>query len=183
ASVDTTHYVLGTVTGPAPFPEMVRYFHQVIGEEARAQALEQTGKLPNAVVACVGGGSNAIGLFHAFLDDETVELYGMEVAGAGIAAGNHAARRGLGPVGVLHGARTYLMQDDDGPASDSHSVSAGLDYPGVGPEHAFLHDSGRTTYFPATDAEAMQAFEKLTRTEGIMPAIESAHARSEEHTS
>jgi len=176
ASVDTTHYLLGTVTGPAPFPEMVRYFHQVIGEEARAQALEQTGKLPNAVVACVGGGSNAIGLFHGFLDDETVELYGMEAAGAGIETGKHAAPIGLGRVGVLHGARTYLMQDEDGQTIDSHSVSAGLDYPGVGPEHAFLHDSGRATYLPATDAEAMQAFEKLTRTEGIMPAIESAHA-------
>ena len=176
ASVDTTHYLLGTVTGPAPFPEMVRYFHQVIGEEARAQALEQTGKLPDAVVACVGGGSNAIGLFHGFLDDETVELYGMEAAGAGIETGKHAAPIGLGRVGVLHGARTYLMQDEDGQTIDSHSVSAGLDYPGVGPEHAFLHDSGRATYLPATDAEAMQAFEKLTRTEGIMPAIESAHA-------
>src|SRR5699024_1874789 len=145
ASVDTTHYLLGTVPGPAPLPEMVRYFHQVIGGEARAQALEQSGTLPDAVVASVGGGSNASGRCHGFLDDETVERYGMEAAGAGIETGKHAAPIGLGRVGVLHGARTYLMQDEDGQTIDSHSVSAGLDYPGVGPEHAFLHDSGRST--------------------------------------
>lgn len=176
ASVDTTHYLLGTVTGPAPFPEMVRYFHQVIGDEAREQSLEQTGKLPDAVIACVGGGSNAIGLFHGFLDDKDVELYGMEAGGAGVETGKHAAPIALGRVGVLHGARTYLMQDEDGQTIDSHSVSAGLDYPGVGPQHAFLHDTGRAIYQPVSDSEAMDAFKLLTRTEGIMPAIESAHA-------
>lgn len=176
ASVDTTHYLLGTVTGPAPFPEMVRYFHQVIGEEAREQSQAQAGKLPDAVVACVGGGSNAIGIFHAFLDDKNVQLYGMEAGGAGVETGKHAAPITLGRVGVLHGARTYLMQDEDGQTIDSHSVSAGLDYPGVGPEHAFLHDSGRVDYQPVSDSEAMAAFKSLTRSEGIMPAIESAHA-------
>ncbi len=176
ASVDTTHYLLGTVTGPAPFPEMVRYFHQVIGEEAREQSQAQAGKLPDAVVACVGGGSNAIGIFHAFLDDQEVELYGMEAGGAGVETGKHAAPITLGRVGVLHGARTYLMQDEDGQTIDSHSVSAGLDYPGVGPEHAFLHDSGRVSYQPVSDSDAMDAFKALTQAEGIMPAIESAHA-------
>jgi len=176
ASVENTHYLLGTVTGPAPFPEMVRYFHQVIGEEAREQSQAQTGKLPDAVVACVGGGSNAIGIFHAFLDDAAVELYGMEAGGAGVETGKHAAPITLGRVGVLHGARTYLMQDEDGQTIDSHSVSAGLDYPGVGPEHAYLHDTGRVSYQPVSDAEAMNAFRTLTQSEGIMPAIESAHA-------
>lgn len=176
ASVDTTHYLLGTVTGPAPFPEMVRYFHQVIGEEAREQSIDQAGKLPDAVVACVGGGSNAIGIFHGFLDDQEVGLYGMEAGGAGVETGKHAAPITLGRVGVLHGAKTYLMQDEDGQTIDSHSVSAGLDYPGVGPQHAFLHDTGRATYLPVSDSEAMDAFKALTRTEGIMPAIESAHA-------
>lgn len=176
ASVDTTHYLLGTVTGPAPFPEMVRYFHQVIGDEAREQSLEQTGKLPDAVIACVGGGSNAIGLFHGFLDDKNVQLYGMEAGGAGVETGKHAAPIALGRVGVLHGARTYLMQDEDGQTIDSHSVSAGLDYPGVGPQHAFLHDTGRAIYQPVSDSEAMDAFKLLTRSEGIMPAIESSHA-------
>lgn len=176
ASVDTTHYLLGTVTGPAPFPEMVRYFHQVIGEEAREQSQAQTGKLPDAVVACVGGGSNAIGIFHAFLDDKNVALYGMEAGGAGVETGKHAAPITLGRIGVLHGARTYLMQNEDGQTVDSHSVSAGLDYPGVGPQHAFLHDSGRVTYQPVSDSEAMAAFKTLTQSEGIMPAIESAHA-------
>jgi len=176
ASVENTHYLLGTVTGPAPFPEMVRYFHQVIGEEAREQSQAQAGKLPDAVVACVGGGSNAIGIFHAFLDDEQVELYGMEAGGAGVETGKHAAPITLGRVGVLHGARTYLMQDEDGQTIDSHSVSAGLDYPGVGPEHAYLHDTGRVSYQPVSDAEAMNAFRTLTQSEGIMPAIESAHA-------
>jgi len=176
ASVDTTHYLLGTVTGPAPFPEMVRYFHQVIGEEAREQSLNQAGKLPDAVVACVGGGSNAIGIFHAFLDDQDVEIYGMEAGGAGVETDKHAAPITLGRVGVLHGARTYLMQDEDGQTIDSHSISAGLDYPGVGPEHSFLHDTGRVSYQPVSDSEAMDAFKALTRSEGIMPAIESAHA-------
>ena len=176
ASVETTHYLLGTVTGPAPFPEMVRYFHQVIGQEARQQSQTQAGKLPDAVIACVGGGSNAIGIFHAFLDDKNVELHGMEAGGAGVETGKHAAPITLGRVGVLHGARTYLMQDEDGQTIDSHSISAGLDYPGVGPEHAFLHDSGRVSYQPVSDSEAMEAFKALTRAEGIMPAIESAHA-------
>ncbi len=176
ASVETTHYLLGTVTGPAPFPEMVRYFHQVIGQEARQQSQTQAGKLPDAVIACVGGGSNAIGIFHAFLDDKNVELYGMEAGGAGVETGKHAAPITLGRVGVLHGARTYLMQDEDGQTIDSHSISAGLDYPGVGPEHAFLHDSGRVSYQPVSDSEAMEAFKALTQSEGIMPAIESAHA-------
>ncbi|MDN6351049.1 MAG: tryptophan synthase subunit beta [Yaniella sp.] len=176
ASVDTTHYLLGTVTGPAPFPEMVRYFHQVIGDEAREQSLEQTGKLPDAVIACVGGGSNAIGLFHGFLDDKNVQLYGMEAGGAGVETGKHAAPIALGRVGVLHGARTYLMQDEDGQNIDSHSITEGLDYPGVGPQHAFLHDTGRAIYQPVSDSEAMDAFKLLTRSEGIMPAIESSHA-------
>lgn len=176
ASVENTHYLLGTVTGPSPFPEMVRYFHQVIGEEAREQSQAQFGKLPDAVVACVGGGSNAIGIFHAFLDDADVALYGMEAGGAGVETGKHAAPITLGRVGVLHGARTYLMQDEDGQTIDSHSVSAGLDYPGVGPEHAYLHDTGRVNYQPVSDAEAMNAFQLLSRSEGIMPAIESAHA-------
>ncbi|MFB9070330.1 tryptophan synthase subunit beta [Citricoccus parietis] len=176
ASVDTTHYLLGTVTGPAPFPAMVRYFHSVIGEEAREQILAQAGRLPDAVCACVGGGSNAMGLFHAFLDDSGVELYGLEAGGKGISTGEHAASINLGRTGVLHGARTYLMQDEDGQTIDSHSISAGLDYPAVGPEHAWLNDTGRATYEPVDDAECMDAFQRLCRTEGIVPAIESAHA-------
>lgn len=176
ASVDTTHYLLGTVTGPHPFPSMVRFFHSVIGEEAREQILAQTGRLPDAVAACVGGGSNAMGLFHGFLDDREVELYGFEAGGDGVETGRHAASITLGRTGVLHGARTYLMQDEDGQTIDSHSISAGLDYPAVGPEHAFLNDTGRATYEPVTDTECMDALLRLTRTEGIMPAIESAHA-------
>lgn len=176
ASVETTHYVLGTVAGPHPFPEMVRYFHQVIGEEAREQILEQTGRLPDAVAACVGGGSNAMGIFHGFLDDESVALYGYEAGGEGVDTGRHASAITLGRSGVLHGARSYLMQDEDGQTVDSHSISAGLDYPSVGPEHAYLADTGRVTYEPVTDAECMAAFEKLCRTEGIIPAIESSHA-------
>ncbi|GAA3788885.1 tryptophan synthase subunit beta [Micrococcus endophyticus] len=176
ASVDTTHYLLGTVTGPHPFPAMVRYFHSVIGEEARQQVLAQTGRLPHAVAACVGGGSNAMGLFHGFLDDPEVELYGFEAGGDGLETGRHAASITLGRTGVLHGARTYLMQDEDGQTIDSHSISAGLDYPAVGPEHAFLNDTGRAVYEPVTDTECMDAFLRLTRTEGITPAIESAHA-------
>lgn len=176
ASVETTHYLLGTVTGPHPFPSMVRYFHQVIGEEAREQILERTGRLPHAIAACVGGGSNAIGLFHGFLDDADVEIYGFEAGGDGMDTGRHAASITLGRTGVLHGARTYLMQSEDGQTIDSHSISAGLDYPAVGPEHAFLHDTGRARYEPITDVECMDAFRRLSRTEGIVPAIESSHA-------
>ncbi|MDR5712673.1 tryptophan synthase subunit beta [Nesterenkonia flava] len=176
ASVDNTHYVLGTVAGPHPFPEMVRWFHQVIGEEAREQIQQATRRLPDAVCACVGGGSNALGIFHAFLDDESVALYGYEAGGDGLETGRHAAAITLGRSGVLHGARSYLMQDEDGQTVDSHSISAGLDYPSVGPEHAYLADTGRVTYEPVTDAECMEAFALLCRTEGIIPAIESAHA-------
>lgn len=176
ASVDTTHYLLGTAAGAAPFPAMVRFFHEQIGEEARAQVLEQTGRLPDAVAACVGGGSNAIGIFHGFLDDPAVELYGFEAGGDGVETGRHAATISLGRPGVLHGARTYLMQDEDGQTVESHSISAGLDYPGVGPEHSYLHDIGRARYEAVTDTEAMEAFRLLCRTEGIIPAIETAHA-------
>ena len=176
ASVETTHYLLGTVTGPAPFPAMVRWFHRVIGEEARAQVLAQTGRLPDAVMACVGGGSNAMGIFHGFLDDPEVQLYGLEAGGEGMDTGRHAASITLGRTGVLHGAHTYLMQNEDGQTIDSHSISAGLDYPAVGPEHAWLHDTGRAIYEPVNDDECMSAFERLCRTEGIIPAIESSHA-------
>ncbi|MFC0646612.1 tryptophan synthase subunit beta [Cellulomonas phragmiteti] len=176
ANVETTHYMLGTVTGPHPFPEMVRDFHRVIGDEARAQMLDETGALPDAVVACVGGGSNAMGIFNAFLDDPQVRLFGFEAGGEGIASGRHSARFSGGAPGVLHGARSYLLQDEDGQTLPSHSVSAGLDYPSVGPEHAWLHETGRAQYRPVTDDEAMQAFRLLCRTEGIIPAIESAHA-------
>src|SRR3954451_13436655 len=176
ANVDTTHYLLGTVTGPHPFPEMVRDFHKIIGEEAKAQLLEEIGRLPDAVAACVGGGSNAMGIFNAFLDDPSVRLFGFEAGGAGISSGRHAARFSGGEPGVLHGAKSYLLQDGDGQTLPSHSVSAGLDYPSVGPEHAWLHDIGRADYRPVTDVEAMEAFRILCRTEGIIPAIESAHA-------
>ncbi|MGC5166134.1 tryptophan synthase subunit beta [Luteimicrobium sp. DT211] len=175
-NVETTHYLLGTVTGPHPFPEMVREFHKVIGEEAREQILERTGALPDVVAACVGGGSNAMGIFNAFLDEPSVRLYGFEAGGEGIESGRHAARFSGGQPGVLHGARTYVLQDEDGQTRPSHSVSAGLDYPSVGPAHAWLHDLGRATYEPVTDDEAMDAFSLLCRTEGIIPAIESAHA-------
>jgi tryptophan synthase beta chain len=176
ANVDSTHYLLGTVAGPHPFPEMVREFHKVIGVEAREQVLALTGRLPDAVAACVGGGSNAMGIFEAFLDDESVALYGYEAGGDGVATGRHAASITLGRTGVLHGAMSYLMQDEDGQTIESHSVSAGLDYPSVGPEHAYLAATGRATYEPITDTEAMEAFRLLSRTEGIIPAIESAHA-------
>jgi tryptophan synthase beta chain len=176
ANVDSTHYLLGTVAGPHPFPAMVRDFARGIGVEARAQCLELTGALPDAVCACVGGGSNAIGIFHAFVPDADVALYGYEAGGDGVETGRHAASITGGAVGVLHGNRTYLLQDEDGQTIESHSISAGLDYPGVGPEHAWLNDTGRATYEPVTDAEAMAAFELLCRTEGIIPAIESAHA-------
>jgi tryptophan synthase beta chain len=175
-NVDTTHYLLGTVAGPHPFPTMVREFHRVIGDEARQQVLDLTGRLPDAVCACVGGGSNAIGIFSAFLDDDSVALYGFEAGGEGVDSGRHAARFSGGSPGVLHGARSYLLQDAMGQTVESHSISAGLDYPSVGPQHAWLHESGRATYQPVTDVEAMAAFELLCRTEGIIPAIESAHA-------
>lgn len=175
-NVDDTHYLLGTAAGPHPFPAMVRDFVRGIGVEARAQCLALTGALPDAVAACVGGGSNAIGMFHAFVPDETVRLYGFEAGGDGIETGRHAASITGGSHGVLHGSRSYLLQDDDGQTIESHSISAGLDYPSVGPEHAWLHDQGRARYQPVTDAEAMDAFALLCRTEGIIPAIESAHA-------
>src|SRR3954454_9234480 len=176
ASVEHTHYVIGTVAGPHPFAEMVRDFAAPIGVEAREQCLELIGRLPDAVLACVGGGSNAMGIFHAFVPDESVRLYGFEAGGEGISSGRHAATLTGGTPGVLHGARSYVLQDEDGQTVESHSISAGLDYPGVGPEHAWLHDSGRATYEPVDDAEAMEAFRLLCRTEGIIPAIESSHA-------
>ena len=176
ANVDNTHYLMGTVAGPHPFPVMVRDFQKIIGEEAREQVLLLTGGLPDAVTACVGGGSNAIGIFHAFLDDPGVALFGFEAAGDGADTPRHAATITKGRPGVLHGARSYLLQDEDGQTIESHSISAGLDYPGVGPEHAWLADLGRASYLPISDAEAMDAFRLLARTEGIIPAVESAHA-------
>ncbi|AIG75151.1 Tryptophan synthase beta chain [Amycolatopsis japonica] len=175
-NADTTHYLFGTAAGPYPFPMMVRNFHKIIGEEARAQILEQAGRLPDAVAACVGGGSNAIGIFHGFIDDTSVRLVGLEPGGEGVEGNRHGATLTKGTPGNLHGAMTYLLQDEDGQTVESHSISAGLDYPGVGPEHAWLKDSGRAEYRPVTDAEAMDAFKLLSRTEGIIPAIESAHA-------
>ena len=175
ANVDNTHYLLGTVAGPHPFPQMVRDFHKIIGEEAREQVLALTGSLPDAVIACVGGGSNAIGIFHAFLDDAGVDLIGCEAAGRGIDTPEHAATLTLGRPGVLHGARSYMLQDADGQTMESHSISAGLDYPGVGPEHSWLKDLGRATYRPITDDAAMSALRLLSQTEGIIPAIETAH--------
>ena len=175
-NVDDTFYIIGTVAGPHPYPAMVRDFQAVIGREARQQILEQDGKLPEALVACVGGGSNAIGLFHPFLADESVALYGVEAAGAGIDTGKHAAPLTAGKPGVLHGNRTYLMEDNNGQIIETHSISAGLDYPGVGPEHAWLKDIGRAQYVAVTDDEAMHAFHALTRKEGIIPALESSHA-------
>ena len=175
-NVDDTFYIIGTVAGPHPYPMLVRDFQSVIGREARQQSLAMTGKLPDALVACVGGGSNAIGLFHPFLADESVAMYGVEAGGLGIETGEHAAPLSAGTPGVLHGNRTYLMQDEDGQISHTHSVSAGLDYPGVGPEHSWLKDIGRVNYVSANDDEALTAFHKLTRIEGIMPALETAHA-------
>ncbi|GAA1061331.1 tryptophan synthase subunit beta [Agromyces bracchium] len=175
-NVETTNYIFGTVAGPHPFPEMVRDFQKIIGEEARQQVLDLTGALPTAVAACVGGGSNAIGIFHAFLDDADVALYGYEAGGEGVETPRHAATISKGRPGVLHGARSYLLQDEDGQTIESHSISAGLDYPGVGPEHSWLAALGRATYRAVTDDAAMQALRLLTRTEGIIPAIESAHA-------
>ncbi|MBT5889004.1 MAG: tryptophan synthase subunit beta [Halieaceae bacterium] len=175
-NVDDTFYIIGTVAGPHPYPMLVRDFQSVIGREARVQSLAQTGKLPAGLVACVGGGSNAIGLFHPFLQDAEVAMYGVEAGGKGLETGAHAAPLSMGSPGVLHGNRTYLMQDDDGQILDTHSVSAGLDYPGVGPEHAWLKDIGRVNYVAANDDEALAAFHRLTRVEGIMPALETAHA-------
>jgi tryptophan synthase beta chain len=175
-NVPTTHYIIGSVVGPDPFPRMVRDFQAVIGREARSQMLERYGGLPDTVVACVGGGSNAIGIFSGFLDDVGVRLVGVEAAGKGIATGHHSATLTAGTPGVLHGSLSYLLQDADGQVSPAHSISAGLDYPGVGPEHSHLRDTGRVTYETATDAEALDAFQVLCRLEGIIPALETAHA-------
>jgi tryptophan synthase beta chain len=175
-NVDNTFYIIGTVAGPHPYPQLVRDFQCIIGREARAQSLEMTGRLPDALVACVGGGSNAIGLFHPFLEDKDVAMYGVEAGGYGVETGQHAAPLNDGIPGVLHGNRTYLMEDEDGQIIETHSVSAGLDYPGVGPEHSWLKDIGRAEYVAINDDEAMDAFRALTRIEGIMPALESSHA-------
>ena len=176
ANVDRTHYLFGTVAGPHPFPKLVRDLHHVVGAEAREQVLERTGRLPDAVAACVGGGSNAMAIFAAFIPDESVALYGFEAGGEGVETTRTAASITAGSPGVFHGARTFVLQDEYGQTKESHSISAGLDYPAVGPEHAYLADSGRATYEPITDAEAMEAFRLLCRTEGIIPAIETAHA-------
>ena len=175
-NVDNTFYIIGTVAGPHPYPAMVRHFQTIIGREARAQILNQAGRLPDAIIACVGGGSNAIGLFHPFLNDTDTAIYGVEGGGDGIESGRHAATLCAGRPGVLHGNRTYLIEDQDGQIIETHSISAGLDYPGVGPEHAWLKDMGRANYVAATDKEALAAFHTITRTEGIMPALESSHA-------
>jgi tryptophan synthase beta chain len=175
-NVPTTHYIIGSVVGPDPYPRMVRDFQSVIGREARTQMLDRCGRLPAAVVACVGGGSNAMGIFAGFLDDADVELIGVEAAGEGIATGRHSATLGAGRPGVLHGSFSYLLQDDDGQVAPAHSVSAGLDYPGVGPEHSWLRDSGRVHYDSVTDRDALDTFVTVCRTEGIIPALETAHA-------
>jgi tryptophan synthase beta chain len=176
ASVETTNYIFGTAAGPHPFPAMVRDFQKVIGEEARQQLLDEVGRLPDVVVACVGGGSNAIGMFDAFLDDADVKLYGVEAAGDGVDTDNHAASIERGRPGILHGANTFVLQDEDGQILEAHSISAGLDYPGVGPQHAHLRDTGRATYLAVSDAEALETFRRVTRLEGIIPALETAHA-------
>ena len=175
-NVEDTFYIIGTVAGPHPYPEMVRDFQSVIGREARAQMMEREGRLPDTLIACIGGGSNAMGLFHPFLDDEGVELVGVEAAGRGIETGEHAASLAAGRPGVLHGNRTYLLQSEDGQIAEAHSISAGLDYPGIGPEHAWLNDSGRVKYVSATDAETLEAFQLCARLEGIIPALEPSHA-------
>jgi len=175
-NIDNTFYIIGTVAGPHPYPVMVRDFQAIIGRETRQQIMAMEGRLPDALVACVGGGSNAIGLFHPFIDDDEVAIYGVEAGGDGVETGRHAAPLCAGSPGVLHGNRTYLMEDRDGQIIETHSISAGLDYPGVGPEHAWLKDSGRATYVAIKDSEAMSAFHSLTRTEGIMPALETSHA-------
>lgn len=176
SNVDDTFYIIGTVAGPAPYPEMVRDFNSIIGKEAKKQFEEKNGGLPDALVACVGGGSNAMGLFHEFLNDETVKIYGVEAAGEGLSTGKHAASINAGDIGVLHGNRTYVMSDEDGQIIETHSISAGLDYPGVGPEHAFLNATGRAKYVLINDDEALKAFHYLTEIEGILPALESSHA-------
>ena len=176
ANVDDTYYLIGTVAGPHPYPTMVRDFQSVIGKETRFQIFDKEGRLPDSLVACIGGGSNAIGLFHPFLDDEAVRVIGVEAAGEGIETGKHAASLSAGMPGVLHGNRTYLLQDQDGQINEAHSISAGLDYPGIGPEHAWLHDIGRVEYVSVTDKDAVSAFQLTTKTEGIIPALESAHA-------
>jgi tryptophan synthase beta chain len=176
ANVDDTYYLIGTVAGPHPYPTMVRDFQSVIGKETRSQIFNKEGRLPDSLVACIGGGSNAIGLFHPFLDDSAIRVIAVEAAGEGIATGKHAASLSAGMPGVLHGNRTYLLQDQDGQINEAHSISAGLDYPGVGPEHAWLHDIGRVEYVSVTDKEAVSAFQLTTKTEGIIPALESAHA-------
>ncbi|QQE88990.1 tryptophan synthase subunit beta [Azotobacter chroococcum] len=178
-NVETTFYLIGTAAGPHPYPAMVRDFQSVIGNEVRAQILEKEGRLPDSLVACIGGGSNAIGLFHPFLDDASVQIVGVEAAGHGIDTGKHAASMAGGAPGVLHGNRTFLLQDEDGQITDAHSISAGLDYPGVGPEHAWLHEIKRVEYVPITDHEALQAFHHCCRLEGIIPALESSHALAE----
>lgn len=175
-NVATTFYCIGTVAGPHPYPAMVRDFQSIIGKETREQMQEAEGRLPDSLIACIGGGSNAMGLFHPFLDDSSVEIYGVEAAGHGIPSGLHAASLTGGKPGVLHGNRTFLLMDDDGQIKDAHSISAGLDYPGIGPEHSWLHDVGRATYLSATDEEALEAFQLISRLEGIIPALESAHA-------
>ena len=175
-NVDNTFYIIGTCAGPHPYPELVRNFQSVIGREARQQSLDQTGKLPDALVACVGGGSNAIGLFHPFLADDSVAMYGVEAGGFGLETGKHAAPLNDGIPGILHGNRTYLMEDENGQIIETHSISAGLDYPGVGPEHSWLKDIGRVNYVTINDDEAMAAFRSLTKVEGIMPALETSHA-------
>ncbi len=172
-----TYYLLGTVTGPSPYPAMVRDFHSVIGKEAKEQILEATGRLPDALVACIGGGSNSIGLFHPFIDDN-VKMYGVEAAGKGLSSGEHASSINAGSIAVLHGNKTYFLQNEDGQIQDAHSISAGLDYPGIGPEHAYLHDIGRVEYASATDDEALESFQLLCKTEGIIPALESSHGIS-----
>ena len=175
-NVSSTFYCIGTVAGPHPYPAMVRDFQSIIGTETRAQMEEAEGRLPDSLIACIGGGSNAMGLFHPFLDDKSVEIYGVEAAGHGVASGLHAASLTGGRPGVLHGNRTYLLMDDDGQIKDAHSISAGLDYPGIGPEHSWLHETGRVTYLSATDEEALAAFQLISKLEGIIPALESAHA-------
>ncbi len=176
ANVDDTFYIIGTVAGPHPYPMMVREFQSVIGRETREQIMAAEGRLPDPLVACIGGGSNAMGLFHPFLDDDGIEIHAVEASGEGIESGRHAASLTAGRPGVLHGNRTYLLQDDDGQITEAHSISAGLDYPGIGPEHAWLHDVGRVRYVSATDAEALEAFQLCSRIEGILPALEPAHA-------
>ena len=175
-NVDDTFYIIGTVAGPHPYPAMVREFQSVIGREARGQMMEAEGRAPDSLVACIGGGSNAMGLFHEFLDDDAIEIYGVEAAGHGIDTGEHAASLTAGRPGVLHGNRTYLLQDDDGQIAEAHSISAGLDYPGIGPEHSWLHDTGRVNYVSITDTEALDAFQLCAKLEGIIPALEPAHA-------